>query len=186
MEKKEKWWCRAGIPNKVRNSWGVYDAYKHIRKRGWYGLGKPVSEKEFYSVIRGINRLLAEEVALGKTVRFPFGMGKLELRKYKAGAFMLDGKLKITYPIDWKNTHLLWEQDKEAYDKKILLRHENDWVYHVRYIKGGAKYGNKIFYQFAINTFIKKALSKNIQQGNIDTLWLESYNIPASEGFLTT
>ena len=25
---------------KVTNSWGVYDAYKHMRKNGWYNIGR--------------------------------------------------------------------------------------------------------------------------------------------------
>lgn len=160
-----------GVKNKVRDSIGVYDIYKKIRKNHWYDIGRPLKEKEFYSIIRGINRLLAEEIVQGHTVSFPHHMGWMELRKYKAGAFIEDGKLKITYPIDWDSTLKLWSSDAEAHQKKIMLRHSNEWVYHVKYNKHFAMYENKIFYQFALNTFIKRALSENIKQGNIDTIW---------------
>ena len=66
---------------KVTNSWGVYDAYKVIRKHQWYDIGRPLKEHEFYSIIRGINDLLAEDIANGKEVTFPSRMGGLELRK---------------------------------------------------------------------------------------------------------
>jgi hypothetical protein len=51
------------------------------------------------------------------------------------------------------------------------LRHENEWVYHIRYNRWRAKYENKSFYRFDLNTFIKRALSRNIKQGKVDTLW---------------
>lgn len=162
---------KKGSKAKVRGSWGVYNALKHIRKHGWYDIGRPVTEKEFYAIVRGVNKLLAEELANGQTVKFPMHMGVLELRKFQRGVSLVDGKLKNTYPIDWHSTLLLWEQDEEAKKKKIRLRHENEWVYHIRYNRWRAKYENKSFYRFDLNTFIKRALSRNIKQGKVDTLW---------------
>lgn len=156
---------------KVTGSFGVYDAYKLIRKNHWYNIGKPVREKEYYAIIRGVNRLLAEELANGKTVVFPAWMGRLELRKYEKGVSFVDGKLKNTYPVDWGKTLELWYEDKEAEQKKILIRDEQRWVFHVKYCKDDAAYENKTFYQFVLNRFIKKALKDNIKQGKIDTLW---------------
>ena len=162
-----------GAKGLVTNSIGVYDVYKMMRKKHWYNIGKPVSEKDYYAVIRGINKRLAEEAALGHTVKFPLRMGKLELRKYPVGVKMVDGKVKITYPVDWNETLKLWYSDVEAERQKTLLRNENPYVYFVRYCKEGsnANYENKFFYQFALNTFIKRALSKNIKQGKVDTIW---------------
>ena len=156
---------------KIRNSWGVYDAYKHIRRKGWYSIGRVVTEKEFYSIIRGINDLLAEELKRGGTVIFPAKMGKLELKKLQAGVSLVDGKLKITYPIDWDETVRLWYKDEEAKKNKTLLRRESKYVYRVKYNKFDAWYTNKDFYQFTLNRFIKKALKENIEKGQIDTLW---------------
>lgn len=171
-EQKERvFGTRKGKLGKVRNSWGVRDAHKYIRKQHWYDIGRPLTEHEFYSIVRGVNRLLAEELRLGNTVKFPEGMGCLELRKYKAGVSFVDGQLKNTYPIDWCNTRKLWEQDGEARCQKLLLRIENPWVYHVKYCKHDATYENKCFYQFDLNRFIKKGLSDNIRSGKVDTLW---------------
>lgn len=156
---------------KIRNSWGSYDIYKHIRKNGWYDIGRPVKEHEFYSIIREVNKLLAEEIANGNTVIFPYRMGKLELRKSERGVSLVDGKLKITYPVNWDETIRLWFEDKEARKNKTLLRNEEDYVYHVKYCKHDANYENKSFYQFTLNRFIKQELKKNIEQKKIDTLW---------------
>lgn len=158
---------------KIKGSWGVYDSYKYIRKNGWYNIGRPLKEGEFYAIIRGINNLLAEEVALGNTITFPANMGRLELRKSKRGVGLVDGKLKITYPIDWAETFKLWYNDEEAHQNKNLMYFENEYVYHVKYLVTGprARYVNKCFYQFALNSFLKKHLSDNIIAGKIDTLW---------------
>lgn len=164
---------RKGCKGKVTNSFGAYDVYKLVRKHHWYNIGRPITEKEYYAIIRGVNDLLAEELKEGRTVIFPIRMGKLELRKFKVGAFISDGKLKITYPPDWTETLKLWYEDEEARKKKIILRQKNEYVYHIKYCTKGndANYNNKGFYQFTLNTFIKRALSKNIKQGKIDAIW---------------
>lgn len=159
---------------KITNSWGVYSAYKHIRKNHWYNIGRPLKESEFYAIVRGINKLLANEIALGHEVILPERMGKLELRKHERGVSIVDGKLKNTYPIDWAGTVKLWFEDEEEKEKKTLLRMEEPVVYHVKYCKDKANYENKIFYQFEVNRFIKKALKDNIKKGITDTLWYKN------------
>lgn len=156
---------------KVQNSWGVYDAYKTIRKRRWMDIGKRVTEKEFYAIIRGINKLLIEDVTQGKTVMFPKRMGELELRKYKVGTSFANGKLINTYPVDWKATLELWSEDSEARKKKILIRIENPEIYYIKYCTSKANYDNKVFYKFTLCDAAKKQLSKNIKEKKTDTLW---------------
>lgn len=156
---------------KITNSIGAYDIYKMMRKAGWLDIGRPVKEKEYYAIIRGVNDCLAKEIALGKTIQFPAKMGKLELRKQERGVSIVDGKLKITYPINWNETLKLWYEDPEAMRNKTLLRCENKYLYRVRYDVFDATYENKLFYQFKLNTFIQDALSKNIREGKVDTAW---------------
>lgn len=157
--------------SKIRDSWGVYDAYKHIRKNQWYNIGRPLKENEFYSIIRGINELLADEIAKGNAVVFPSRMGKLELRKRERGVSIVNGKLKISYPVDWSETLKLWFENEEERKKKTLLRKEDKYAYHVKYCKYDATYENKTFYEFKLNRFVKRALKENINQGKIDSLW---------------
>jgi hypothetical protein len=66
---------------KITNSIGVYDLYKKVRKNHWYDIGRPLKEHEFYTIIRSINKLLAENIVNGQIVVSPEQMGKLELRK---------------------------------------------------------------------------------------------------------
>lgn len=165
--------CKKRIPRtaKVRNSWGIYAVYKHIRKNKWYDIDRPLKEGEFYSIIRKVNKLLADEVAKGNTIVFPSRMGKLELRKYKCGASYVNGRLKITYPIDWQATLRLWYEDPVEREKKTLVRRNNSESFVVKYNKRDANYENRSFYEFALNRFIKQALNENVKKGKIDTLW---------------
>lgn len=157
---------------KVTNSWGIYDAYKYIRKKGWYDISRPLKEHEFYSIIRSMNKLLADNISLGETVKLPYKMGSIELRKYEVGVNIDSlGVLHNTYPIDWFKTLQLWDEDPDAYTQRLLIRNENPWLFHIFYNKRHAVYENKIFYQFYPNTFIKRNLSKNIKQGKVDTLY---------------
>ena len=163
--------AKKGTHNKIRNSLGVYDIYKIIRKNHWYDIGRPLKEQEFYAIIRKVNKLLAENIVNGETVILPSSMGKLELRKYPKGVKFVDGKLKNTYPIDWKSTNQLWEENEEEHQKKTLLRYESPMVYRVRYCKEDATYENKIFYQFRLHQKVRKRLKENIINGKTDTLW---------------
>lgn len=156
---------------KVRGSWGVYDAYKYIRKNGWYNIGRPLKEHEFYSIIRRVNDLLAEEMKMGNSIHFPQGMGHIELRKHKVGVSIVNGKLRNTYPISWVNTLKLWYEDEEARNNKILVRNEGKFSYSVKYNKHNAHYINQCFYQFILNRFVRRALLNNIAKGKVDTLW---------------
>mgnify|MGYP004476350905 FL=1 len=164
---------KTDVPRKsrVRNSWGVYDAYKHIRKKGWYDIGRPLKEHEFYSIVRGVNDLMAEEIVRGNIIKFPHNMGELELRKYKPEVKIVDGKLKIGYPVNWDKTIKLWYEDEEARINKTLLRHEPKYIYHIKYNKYHAMYENQVFYEFEVNRFIKRALVGSINNGKTDTLW---------------
>lgn len=165
--------CGKGKKGKVRNSVGVYDIYKAIRKKNWYDIGRPLKEHEFYSIIRGMNLLMAAEISLGHTVTFPSRMGCLELRKFHPTARYVDGKLKVSYPVDWDSTLKLWFTDAEARKDKILIRFKDTTTYRVKYCRAKANYNNKNFYEFVLNDKIKKALKTNIRNGDIDTLYQE-------------
>lgn len=156
---------------KISNSFGVYDIYKAIRKHKWFDIGRPLTEHEFYGIVRGVNKLLKEELLQGNPVVFPHRMGKLELRKKKRAVSLIDNKLKIGYPVNWEATIRLWYEDEEAKKDKTLVRHEGKFTYRVLYDKYNANYENKSFYEFQLNRFIKQELKNRIKNGLIDTIW---------------
>ena len=171
METKRKEILKVSGPrkHKVTNSLGVYDAYKYIRKNKWFNIGRKLTEHEFYSIIRKINDLLADNIVSGTEIILPYRMGKLELRK-KAAVIKVNnnGEVKTNLPIDWDRTLKLWCEDKESMEKKTLVRVEEKELFRVFYNRMKCNYNNCSFYEFNVNRNIKKRLKQNIKDGIVD------------------
>lgn len=156
--------------HKVTGSLGVYDAYKYIRKNKWFNIGRPLTEHEFYSIIRRVNEYLAYNLLHGHDIILPNRMGRLELRKTNTYIKLDNGKLKTNLPIDWDRTLQLWQEDEEAYNNKTLLKIEQKELFKCQYNKDLANYKNKSFYQFSLNRDLKKRISKKIKNKELDAL----------------
>lgn len=154
--------------HKIKNSFGTYDAYKYIRKNKWFDIGQPISEHDFYSIIRKVNNLLAEHLINGNDIILPCRMGSLEIRKFAAYISIDDGKIKTNLPIDWDRTLKLWSEDEEAYKKRTLVKMEEKEIFKVYYNRIKANYNNKGFYEFFVNRDIKRRLKQKIKNGCID------------------
>ena len=153
--------------HKVKGSYGVYDAYKYIRKNKWFGLD-PFTEHQFYTIIRGINKELADYLTSGGTIKLPYGMGKIMLIKVPAKAKFKEGKLINTKPIDWDKTLKLWYEDEECRNSKILVRSDVKSKFKIIYDKSKARYKNKKLYSFLPNRDLKIKLKEKIQEGIVD------------------
>lgn len=158
--------------HKIKNSNGVYDAYKYIRKNKWFNIGRPLTEHEFYTIIRQVNNCLADNLINGEDIIFPHRMGMLELRKHNNTIDFCNGKLVTSLPIDWDRTLKLWSEDEEAYKEKTLVKVEDKETFRVIYNKRMANYINKSFYFFEINRDIKKGLKQKIKNKSIDAFKL--------------
>lgn len=158
--------------HKVKNSIGVYDIYKHIRKNKWYDIGQPITEHQFYTIIRQVNNVLADNLLKGNDIVFPNKMGRLEVRKFEPIIRFDDNKLTVRLPIDWDKTLKLWSEDEEAYKERTLVKMEEKEIFKVCYNKTRADFPNKGFYQLQINRDLKIALKKKIKLGNFDAFLL--------------
>lgn len=159
--------------HKVRNSNGIYDAYKWIRKNKWLNIGRPLTEHEFYTIIRQVNNELAYSLIIGDDINLPNRMGRLELRKYDA-KIRVDSNNKVitNLPIDWDRTLKLWSEDEEAYKERILIKMEEKEIFKVFYNKKSANYENKSFMQFDVNRDIKRSLTQQIKNRAVDAFKL--------------
>lgn len=152
----------------VKNSLGVYDAYKYIRKNKWFDIGKPVSEHDFYTIIRSVNNYLADEIVNGNDINLPYRLGRIELRKYSTYIKYSNGKIVNNLPIDWDRTLELWAEDSESFKNKTIIKAEEKEIFKVYYNKKNAEYNNKSFYEFKVNRDIKKRLKHKIKGGAVD------------------
>lgn len=154
--------------HKVSGSLGVYDAYKFLRKRKWLNIGRPLTEHEFYSIIRKVNDYLADSFLHGNDIKLPHRMGRIELRKYDARVSFDGEKVKTNLPIDWDRTLKLWYEDEEAYENKTLVKVEEKEIFKVYYNRQLANYNNQSFYEFNVNRELKKRLKQRIKEGKLD------------------
>ena len=159
--------------HKVKNSLGVYDAFKYYRKTKPKDKQYVLTESQYFSIIRTVNKLLGEELLKCEDVTFPLRMGGLELRKRPTLIEVVDNKLKTNMPVDWNSTLKLWSQDEESYKKKQLVRLEEKEVFSIHYSRKGSNYNNQSFYQFNVNRDLKQRLKVLIKENKIDAynLW---------------
>ena len=157
--------------HKVKNSLGVYDAYKWLRKNKWLDM-EPISEHDFYAIIRAVNKALAKSFLHLGSINLPLRMGEIILRKYHPSITSQDGKIKTNLPVDWDSTLQLWSEDKESYKKRTLIRLEEKEVFNVLYDKSKALYNNKSFYTLELNRDIKLSLKKQLKNGLLDAFML--------------
>ena len=78
-----------------------------------------LTESQYYSIIRNINKLLAEELYNNKPIYLPLHMGVLELRKVQTSLKIVDGKLINSMPVNWEETLKLWATMKNVLKIKL-------------------------------------------------------------------
>lgn len=152
--------------HKITGSYGVYDYYKYYRKTKPKDPSYRVTEKEFYSIIRTINKKLGERLTKGFEINLPKRMGIVELRKYTINPKIdSNGKVVFNAPIDWDKTIKLWYEDPNEYKNKTLIKIKNKEYFKVCYNKSNANYENKTYYSFRLNRELRKQLYKEEQNG---------------------
>lgn len=149
--------------HKITASLGMREAFRYYTKKS-----KSLSEKDFRRVVRYINSILQESLALGEDINLPCRMGRLELRKFKTSVSFKDGKMITNLPIDWDETLNLWYEDKESFKEKRKVRIEVPEVFRVYYKKSTANYNNKSFFTFKVNRDLKQKLKTNIINKKVD------------------
>ena len=154
--------------HKIKNSYGVNDAFKYYRKTRPKNTKRVLNESDYFAIIRTFNKHLIDILLEGKTVVLPENMGALEVRKYKTSVTLTDTGIKTNHPIDWDKTLDLWYENPECFVNKMLIHTENPEVFRLLYIKSKAKYNNKTFYNFSVNRELKKLLKLNIQNNELD------------------
>lgn len=163
----------------VKNSYGVYDAFKFYRKNKPKDKKYVLTESEYFAIIRTMHKLIVQEIISGGDVTFPSNMGGLELRKTPTKIEIIDGKLKDNLPIDWNSTLKLWYDDEESHNDKTLVKLEQDYIFKLRYSKRKAKYNNQIFYAFNTNRQFAQKIKEGIENNNLDAfeLWHNSSKV---------
>ena len=141
----------------IKNSWGSKYIYRSVPQDHIF---REFNESVLSAIIRGINELLSDELAKGIPVSLPhigtFYISNKEYYYYKRK----NGQVVTNKKIDWYATHKLWYEDKEAEQKKILVRYKSRENYHLTWDRG--IFNNCRFYKFRAHRSMKAKLRKNI------------------------
>lgn len=152
---------------KITGSYGVRAAFREMRKNKWEGCKRPVTEKEFYAIVNAMNECYAEALLKGEDIFFPYRMGRLSLAVQNRCAKIVDGKVKCSKPVNWKETLKLWYEDEDAKNRKILVRHETDRVFKIRYTAWHGMSKNREFFKFIPCRSLRLRLKDKIKNNEI-------------------
>lgn len=155
----------------VTNSYGITDIYKWFHENKFFDLS-PFTRQQFSKIIKGIHALMIQELLKGKDIVLPLYMGTIELRKYPRQVSIKDGKVKTNLQVDWLSTLKAWYEDNQLKENKTLVMREAHTLFKIYYRKKKARYKNKIFYKFLPTRSLKKRISEQIINNNIDAFLL--------------
>lgn len=156
--------------HKIKNSWGEYDYYKWLRKRGWKDIGGLLTEKDFYMLMSEIFSQISDRIAMGESLKLPYRMGIIELGKKNGIVKFNENGVYSNYQIDWQKTIKLWYEDKEAMQKKQLVKIVEKSIFKIGYFK-------KItpFIALFPNRALKQKIKNAVRNNEIDAFELKKH-----------
>lgn len=163
MNEFRKKLLKVGVPKgtyTINDSWGIKDIYRLLRKEHKIKETYP----QFQAIIKAMHKAMADALVEGKEIIFPHRMGGIILKKteriYKTSWKPL--------PVDWEATLQLWEEDKECFEKRQLIFHDEKTYFKFSYNKKRACFKNKLFYLFRVVREVKRRIKQEIKDGKID------------------
>jgi len=151
--------------HKITNSAGVREAYRWLKKNKMI----TSNESEFYKIVSTVHKEAIKDLSEGKEFKFPYRMGKLEVRQADTYIKFEEGKVKTNRAIDWGETLKLWHEDEEALQNKTLVRKERNVRYFIFYNKRNTNYENCTFMRFRPNRSFHSIVAHSIENNNIST-----------------
>lgn len=163
---------------KITNSYGVQHAYRFYMKLIHAKKQKPLPSHDYYKIIRGVNKLLGEQLLTGEIIQLPYRMGELLIGKFEGGARIdKEGKLKVGYPINWEKTLDLWYEDEDAMRDKILVRYsDRQTAYKAFLSKRSAHFANQRYYNFNMVRPIMQQINIKQREGTMSGFLLYKPN----------
>ena len=156
---------KRGTTEARKSSYDSYDYFSFYRKNG----GR-LTRKQYVYVINQMNKIFADELAMGKDLILPYSLGVLRHRKKKRGLYFEDGKLKNNYKVDWGATKKLWREDEQAYNDKVLIKNQYEYSFRVEWVKGQHRIKNLSAYKFIPTRSLKLKNRENVFAKNADAL----------------
>ena len=153
--------------HKFKADYGIKDYKKFYQKK--YNNNKPF--KDYNKIITEFNKSLIDLILNeGLNYTIPYLYFEITVRKVKRKIRINKGKVINPNPIDWKSTKELWKKDKDAKDRKLLVRHTNyhtsGWIFKIYCKKFKSRIKNRSYFKFKANREFQRGLTKRINNPN--------------------
>ena len=152
--------------HKIKCDYGMNDYFRYYNK-----IYKGVDRATFGKVITDFNKEIGKLIVNN---HLEYGLPKLGyhlmLRKDQRKPKIKNGKLLNNIPVDWKKTNILWDNNPEAKEKKLLVRYNNShtsgYIYRIYLKKFGVKLKYRSIYKAQINRELKRYIAKQINESD--------------------
>ena len=162
---------RGSKPHKISHCLGTRDAWRWVRHNHWQKTGgQPVDQLLYSRIINEVNKILVEKMLEGHVFDIPFRMGSLLIASMPAKVEMVDGQLQTNYRTDWLKTLQYFYEDEEGRNSHKTIKRVQPEIYFIKYSKHGARFHNRMFYQFRANRSLVRKLGAAVEAGAIHCL----------------
>lgn len=148
----------------MRDYYNISDCYSYYIRDS----KKIIDKKDYIKICNDFMCYLFNELINKGEIVLPLKLGKISILGKKVNFKLNEGKIEGLAP-DWVSTKKLWEEDKEARDKKQLVYHFNENTNGVRYKfywnKSKVLVSNKSLFRLKMSRANKRTLSKLVKNG---------------------
>lgn len=163
--------------HKITGSQNTISGFHYYRKIRPQEKEFVLKDKEYLSIIREMNNLVVDYLVENKSIRLPAGFGKLEIIKTETKSWIDDtGKFISSKKIDMNSTFKLWYEDEESRLNKTLVRHDDEFIFRIKYPQNGRMYKYNGYFSIRFNRQLRHKLMLSIKTGNYDTYLKPSRN----------
>jgi hypothetical protein len=137
--------------------------------------------KTYNNIIKDYHELMCDDILKGKDFTIFERLGVIGIRKNKIKIKVKDnGEVETNAPIDFKSTMELWADNKEAKEKKILIRHINihtkKYIHRWYWDKNHANFRNKTAYSFIPSRKNKRNLAQVLKDEDSEVDFYTRYS----------
>lgn len=150
--------------HKIKNSYIANDYYKYYLTKK----KSNISQKKFTAIFKAcIDDLTERNLKQMLNVVLPYGLGYVSIQAIPVNIITNNANEKqSTMPVNWKKTMALWENDKECYEKRIVLHDYASERLRILYLKPKKKYRNMHYYMMMFSRKLKCMVYKNLAKND--------------------
>lgn len=155
--------------HKITGSQNTISGFNYYRKIRPKEKEFTLKDKEYLSIIREMNKLVADYLIENKFIRLPSGFGYFEILKKETSSWINeDGKFASNKVVDMNSTIKLWYEDEECRVNKTLVRYDNEFLFRIKYPLNGRMYKDNFYFSMKFNRVLRQRLSSIINSGSYD------------------